>query len=298
MFIEATLDFPEEDIDFLRAADVRGRLAAIAAQARASAGAREAGRAAARGTRRRARRPAQRRQVEPPEPAGGRRRGDRHADRRHDARRRRARRSRSTASRSRSSIPRACARPTTRSRRSASSARGRRWRARISRWCMVDAAARRQRSPRPTRRSSRSCRRRCRGSSSTTRSISSGLPAAVNPRAARGEAAARRDGAPRVPVGEDRRGRRAPATGDARARRRARGHGGRVPRARTPPRRLARGAAAHLASAAAHFAAAKPPLELFAEDLRLAHTALAAITGEFTSDDLLGVIFSRFCIGK
>ena len=57
-------------------------------------------------------------------------------------------------------------------------------------------------------------------------------------------------------------------------------------------------ASAHLASARAHFAAGKPPHELVAEDLRGAHTALAAITGEFTSDDLLGVIFSRFCIGK
>ena len=39
-------------------------------------------------------------------------------------------------------------------------------------------------------------------------------------------------------------------------------------------------------------------LELFAEELRLAHEALGEITGEFSSDDLLGVIFSRFCIGK
>jgi len=39
-------------------------------------------------------------------------------------------------------------------------------------------------------------------------------------------------------------------------------------------------------------------LELCAEELRLAHEALASITGVFTSDDLLGVIFSRFCIGK
>ena len=38
--------------------------------------------------------------------------------------------------------------------------------------------------------------------------------------------------------------------------------------------------------------------ELFAEELRLAHDRLATITGEFTSDDLLGEIFSRFCIGK
>ncbi|MDB5773288.1 MAG: mnmE [Burkholderia sp.] len=39
-------------------------------------------------------------------------------------------------------------------------------------------------------------------------------------------------------------------------------------------------------------------LDLFAEELRLAQDRLNSITGEFTSDDLLGVIFSRFCIGK
>lgn len=39
-------------------------------------------------------------------------------------------------------------------------------------------------------------------------------------------------------------------------------------------------------------------LELFAEELRLAHESLGEITGEFTADDLLGEIFSRFCIGK
>ncbi|NTV11424.1 MAG: tRNA uridine-5-carboxymethylaminomethyl(34) synthesis GTPase MnmE [Zoogloea sp.] len=39
-------------------------------------------------------------------------------------------------------------------------------------------------------------------------------------------------------------------------------------------------------------------LELMAEELRLAQEALNTITGEFTSDDLLGEIFSRFCIGK
>jgi tRNA modification GTPase len=38
--------------------------------------------------------------------------------------------------------------------------------------------------------------------------------------------------------------------------------------------------------------------EVFAEELRLAHQALGAITGEFTADDLLGEIFGRFCIGK
>jgi tRNA modification GTPase len=59
-----------------------------------------------------------------------------------------------------------------------------------------------------------------------------------------------------------------------------------------------RAAAAHLADAATHLEASTPPLELFAEELRLAQEALTAITGEFTADDLLGVIFSRFCIGK
>jgi len=39
-------------------------------------------------------------------------------------------------------------------------------------------------------------------------------------------------------------------------------------------------------------------VELLAEELRLAQDALSTITGEFSSDDLLGEIFSRFCIGK
>ena len=39
-------------------------------------------------------------------------------------------------------------------------------------------------------------------------------------------------------------------------------------------------------------------LELFAEELRLAQESLGSVTGEFTPDDLLGEIFSRFCIGK
>ena len=39
-------------------------------------------------------------------------------------------------------------------------------------------------------------------------------------------------------------------------------------------------------------------LELLAEDLRLTHRLLGEITGEFSSDDLLGEIFSSFCIGK
>jgi tRNA modification GTPase len=54
----------------------------------------------------------------------------------------------------------------------------------------------------------------------------------------------------------------------------------------------------HLDLAAAHAEAGDAQLELFAEELRLAHDALGEITGAFTPDDLLGVIFSRFCIGK
>jgi tRNA modification GTPase len=53
-------------------------------------------------------------------------------------------------------------------------------------------------------------------------------------------------------------------------------------------------ASAHLGSAEACIG----QFELFAEELRLAHRALATITGEFTPDDLLGEIFSRFCVGK
>ncbi len=55
---------------------------------------------------------------------------------------------------------------------------------------------------------------------------------------------------------------------------------------------------AHLEMAAAHLAAQAHALDLLAEELRLAQSALNEITGEFTSDDLLGAIFSRFCIGK
>jgi tRNA modification GTPase len=54
----------------------------------------------------------------------------------------------------------------------------------------------------------------------------------------------------------------------------------------------------HLEQAAAHAELGNRALELFAEELRLAHDSLGEITGAFTSEDLLGAIFGRFCIGK
>jgi len=54
----------------------------------------------------------------------------------------------------------------------------------------------------------------------------------------------------------------------------------------------------HLAAAQGHLLQQAQALDLLAEHLRLAQNALGEITGEFTSDDLLGVIFSSFCIGK
>ncbi|MBB3213992.1 tRNA modification GTPase [Herbaspirillum sp. Sphag1AN] len=61
-------------------------------------------------------------------------------------------------------------------------------------------------------------------------------------------------------------------------------------------------ARAYLESAATHAAVdnqvSDQSLDLFAEELRLAQERLSSITGKFTPDDLLGVIFSRFCIGK
>lgn len=59
-----------------------------------------------------------------------------------------------------------------------------------------------------------------------------------------------------------------------------------------------------IASAKRHFESGRKALatlaaaEIFAEELRLAQVALGEITGTFTSDDLLGRIFSEFCIGK
>ena len=54
----------------------------------------------------------------------------------------------------------------------------------------------------------------------------------------------------------------------------------------------------HLDLAHERLAAQAEHLDLLAEELRLAQQALGEITGEFSADDLLGEIFSRFCIGK
>ena len=71
-------------------------------------------------------------------------------------------------------------------------------------------------------------------------------------------------------------------------------HGEDVILARERHLRALRSALNHVLAAAGQAAA----LELFAEELRLAQEDLGEITGEFHADDLLGVIFSRFCIGK
>ena len=54
----------------------------------------------------------------------------------------------------------------------------------------------------------------------------------------------------------------------------------------------------HLQAARDQAAAGDAALDLFAEELRLAHDALSEITGAFSADDLLGEIFAGFCIGK
>jgi tRNA modification GTPase len=54
----------------------------------------------------------------------------------------------------------------------------------------------------------------------------------------------------------------------------------------------------HLTESAGLLSQHAQALDLLAEELRLGQNALNEITGEFSSDDLLGVIFSKFCIGK
>jgi tRNA modification GTPase len=68
--------------------------------------------------------------------------------------------------------------------------------------------------------------------------------------------------------------------------------------ARTRHVEALRAAQRHLAEAAVRAAAGDRQLDLMAEELRLAQAALDGITGTFTPDDLLGEIFGRFCIGK
>ncbi|MFZ4287696.1 tRNA uridine-5-carboxymethylaminomethyl(34) synthesis GTPase MnmE [Variovorax sp. HJSM1_2] len=59
-----------------------------------------------------------------------------------------------------------------------------------------------------------------------------------------------------------------------------------------------RGVEEHLIHASSHLTAESYQLDLLAEELRLAQNELSAVTGEFTTEDLLGTIFSSFCIGK
>ncbi len=68
--------------------------------------------------------------------------------------------------------------------------------------------------------------------------------------------------------------------------------------ARTRHLEVLRRTRAHLDTAAVLAARADAALDLLAEELRLAHDALGEITGRYSADDLLGDIFGRFCIGK
>ena len=68
--------------------------------------------------------------------------------------------------------------------------------------------------------------------------------------------------------------------------------------ARTRHVQALRAALAHVHLAVSHAGRADAALDLLAEELRLAHASLAQITGAFSAEDLLGEIFSRFCIGK
>ena len=68
--------------------------------------------------------------------------------------------------------------------------------------------------------------------------------------------------------------------------------------ARTRHLKALRLAQDHLGLARSWAAQSDAALDLLAEELRLAHDALGEITGAYTPDDLLGDIFTRFCIGK
>jgi tRNA modification GTPase len=68
--------------------------------------------------------------------------------------------------------------------------------------------------------------------------------------------------------------------------------------ARTRHLHALQGARAHLSTALDLAEQGDTALDLLAEELRLSHEDLGTITGRFSADDLLGEIFSRFCIGK
>ena len=188
-------------------------------------------------------------------------------------------------------------RPTTRSRRSASSAPGRRSRAPISRWCSSTRAQRRRHHGR------------------AIAAILARLPAALPRIVVHNKidlAGHRRARSRRRPPGAAGRSARAHVWLSREDRRRASTCcGGRCspPPARTSDmegtflareRHLAalRDAAGHLAAAAGHLAAARAAAGALRRGAARGAGGAVGITGEFTADDLLGAIFSRFCIGK
>jgi tRNA modification GTPase len=194
-------------------------------------------------------------------------------------------------------------RRTIRSKRSASSAQ----------WAAVAKAdlalvlrrrrGRRELSTETDAQSSASSLRRCRGSLCTTRSTSRVVRRVWIARAIEHRSSARRLARARSFTCFTCRQRPARAstcckTGNSRARRCARGHARYVlarerhPRYALRARRPAVSDSRWRTSALQGAPRARPP-----KISQRAHGAVA-ITGEFTSDDLLGVIFSRFCIGK
>jgi tRNA modification GTPase len=68
--------------------------------------------------------------------------------------------------------------------------------------------------------------------------------------------------------------------------------------ARTRHVNALRRASDHVATARELATRGDGALELLAEELRLAHDALGEVVGRVSADELLGQIFSRFCIGK
>ena len=223
MLVEATLDFPEEEIDFLQKADATGRLAAPAARPRPAAGAIAPGRGAARGSRRGPGRRAERRQVEPAERARRRRGGHRdrgpghhpgpdradHQRRRHPAQHHRHRGAAGDRRRSREARHRAHPRRTR------------------TRGCR--AAPRRRHAPRPRRRRHAAGARARRPRGASAHGAEQDRP---------GRAAAARGRRPGVAVGEDRRRGRSAARRTEAHRRLGTRHDGRDPhpRARAPRR--------------------------------------------------------------